>query len=253
VSRARRRWAFPAGAVLVAGVALVLVVSLTGGDDDDAVLPSAVATTAVTGGPASTGAPSTTAASAPTTGVPSTTSGSPSSAEAATTAIPTTAPAATPTTTADPLSGTEPEPEEADDGAPPDDDGSGDPPPAPPPRQCTADTPVRTGTRPGPDDQGGRRWVTVGELHGACDGTGVSFHVGGIDTRLVVRSDAPDVSVFVVDDREGEDATAGFPDASCSRPCAFEQAVVLRAADYHLRVAAGEGPWEVYVEEYRAP
>jgi hypothetical protein len=95
--------------------------------------------------------------------------------------------------------------------------------------------------------------VTVGELHGSCDGTGPSFHVAGVDTRLVVRSDAPDVTVYVVDDVQGEDATAGFPDGSCTAPCAFEQALVLAAGDYHLRVAAGEGPWEVYVEEYRAP
>jgi hypothetical protein len=77
--------------------------------------------------------------------------------------------------------------------------------------------------------------------------------VAGVDTRLVVRSDAPDLSVYVVDDVQGEDATAGFADASCPGPCAFEQTLVLPAADYHLRVAAGEGPWEVYVEEYRAP
>ncbi len=181
-----------------------------------------------------------------------------SSTAATTTTAPTvTAPTVPPSTSAAPAA-TEPEPDtepeaEPETTAPPATQDAGAPPPSKPARRCASDAPVTTGTRPGPDEQGGRRWVVVGELHGACDGTGSSFHVAGVDTRLVVRSDAPDLSVYVVDDVQGEDATAGFPDASCNGPCAFEQTLVLPAADYHLRVAAGDGPWEVSVEEYRAP
>jgi hypothetical protein len=79
------------------------------------------------------------------------------------------------------------------------------------------------------------------------------FHVRGIDTRVVVRSDAPSIAVLLVDAVHGEDASAGFADAECDGPCALEEALVLRAGDYFLRVRAGDGPWEVFVEEYRVP
>jgi hypothetical protein len=95
--------------------------------------------------------------------------------------------------------------------------------------------------------------VTVGELAGVCDGEGPVFHVRGIDTRLVVRSDASSIAVLVVDAEQGEDATAGFADAECGGPCALEDPLVLGEGDYFLRVRAGDGPWEVFVEEYRAP
>ena len=236
----------------VAAVALVVgLVWAAGGDDSPT--PAAGPPTSPTPALAtSTPASASTAASSMTSAAATTTTASSTTAvpSTATTAASTVTSAASPTT---PATGAEAEPSTEPPSTSPADDDSGDPPPAPPPRRCASDDPVTTGTRPGPDPQAGRQWVAVGELHGVCDGTGPSFHVAGVDTRLVVRSDAPDITVYVVDDVQGEDATAGFPDGACTAPCAFEQPLVLPAGDYHLRVAAGEGAWEVDVEEYRVP
>ncbi len=123
---------------------------------------------------------------------------------------------------------------------------------SPPADPCADGGPVTTGTRPGPDERDGRRWVTVGELRGACDGSGEVFLLRGVDTRLVYRSDAEDLVVYVVDIDDPGDS-AGFSDGSCSEPCVHQQPVVLEAGRYRLRVEADDGPWEVFVEEYRRP
>jgi hypothetical protein len=169
--------------------------------------------------PVATSEPTTTEATTTTTQAPSTTSTPP----------PTTAP---PVETTEPP---EPEPIEPR-----------------PPVQCT---PTGGPSQPAPSDseRDGRRWVTVGDVAGNCDATSGAFTIRGIDTRLVVRSDADNIVVFVVDAVQGLDASAGFADAQCSGPCSESQTLTLPAGTYYLQVQAGDGPWNVSVQEYRSP
>ena len=43
----------------------------------------------------------------------------------------------------------------------------------------------------------GKKWVTVGSASGNCGGSSPSFRTTGIDTRIVVRSDADQILVFL--------------------------------------------------------
>jgi hypothetical protein len=106
---------------------------------------------------------------------------------------------------------------------------------------------------PAPDEQDGRRWVTVERLAGNCDAGSAAFTLLGIDTRLAWRSDADSFAVFVVDAARGRDASAGFADGQCAGRCSESQAVVPAAGSYRLEVQAGDGPWEVEIQEYRRP
>jgi hypothetical protein len=106
---------------------------------------------------------------------------------------------------------------------------------------------------PPPDEQDGRRWVTVERLAGNCDAGSAAFTLLGIDTRLAWRSDADSFAVFVVDGTRGREATAGFADGQCAGRCSESQAIVPVAGRYTLEVQAGDGPWEVEIQEYRRP
>ncbi len=95
--------------------------------------------------------------------------------------------------------------------------------------------------------------MTVGRLAGSCDASSAPFRLQGIDTRLAWRSDADSFAVFVVDAVLGREATAGFADGQCAGACSESQPIVPAAGDYTLEVQAGDGPWEVEVQEYRLP
>jgi hypothetical protein len=122
--------------------------------------------------------------------------------------------------------------------------------PAPVAVKCGATEP-KAGAVPGEDARDGKRWVTVGQLSGACDRSSAAFHLRGIDTRLVYRSDADSFTVFLVDAKKGLDATAGYADADCAGPCSESQVLVDQAGDYFLQVHAGDAGWQVLVQEYR--
>jgi hypothetical protein len=121
------------------------------------------------------------------------------------------------------------------------------------PVRCPSAGAPRTGALPSVDERNGQRWVTVQRLTGSCDASSSPFHVRGIDTRLVWRSDADSFAVFVVDARLGRDASAGFADAQCAGSCSESQPLVPVAGDYTLEVQAGAAPWEVEIQEYRQP
>ena len=57
--------------------------------------------------------------------------------------------------------------------------------------------------------------------------------------------------MFLVDAKLGLDATAGYSDGDCSGRCSVNQVLVDKAGDYYLMVQAGDGPWQVAVQEYR--
>ena len=95
--------------------------------------------------------------------------------------------------------------------------------------------------------------MTVGQLQGTCNGQSGAFHIRGIDTRLLFRSDADSIAVFMVDAKLGLDATSGYADGECSGQCSENQVLTNRAGDFYLMVQAGDGPWEVVVQEYRRP
>ncbi|MDQ1396230.1 MAG: hypothetical protein QOG64_1489, partial [Acidimicrobiaceae bacterium] len=121
------------------------------------------------------------------------------------------------------------------------------------PVSCRSAGPPHAAAFPGADPRDGQEWVTVGSLSGNCDGSSAGFHIRGVDTRLLYRSDADSIAVFLVDAKQGIDATAGFADGECSGPCSINQVLVDPAGDYSLLVQAGDGPWEVLVQEYRRP
>ena len=60
-------------------------------------------------------------------------------------------------------------------------------------------------------------------------------------------------TVFIVDAKLGLDATSGYADGECSGQCSENQVLTNRAGDFYLMVQAGDGPWEVVVQEYRRP
>ena len=93
--------------------------------------------------------------------------------------------------------------------------------------------------------------MTVGRLDGICNGKSAAFHITGVDTRLLFRSDADSFAVFLVDAKLGLDATSGYSDGDCSGKCSANQVLVDRAGDYYLMVQAGDGLWQVAVQEYR--
>ena len=95
--------------------------------------------------------------------------------------------------------------------------------------------------------------MTVGHLAGRCDASGPAFHIRGVDTRLVVRNDASELAVFVVDAKQGLDATAGFADLECGSRCGEIDTLTIGAGDYYVRVQAADAPWDVEVQEYRRP
>jgi len=119
--------------------------------------------------------------------------------------------------------------------------------------RCASTGTPQAAPLPSLDERDGRRWVTVGRLTGNCDASSGPFRLQGIDTRLVWRSDADSFVVFVVDAVQGREATAGFADGECAGSCSEGQPIVPRAGDYTLEVQAGDGPWEVEIQEYRRP
>ncbi|MEO7836556.1 MAG: hypothetical protein ABIS21_02805 [Acidimicrobiales bacterium] len=125
--------------------------------------------------------------------------------------------------------------------------GTGSVPASPAP---AAPAPTPSTSRP---DSSGREWVRVGALTGTASGTSPAFRLAGVDTRLVYRSEAGSFTVFVVDEARGLDATAGFADLECDRPCAGEMVLVNQPGAYRLEVRTAGGPYEVVIEEYRRP
>ncbi len=119
------------------------------------------------------------------------------------------------------------------------------------PRRCASNGEPTTGSLPGNSTEGGRRWVTVSQLSGSCDLEGGRFALRGVDTRLVMRSDASNFNAFVVDAKTGIEGTAGFPHGQCLGPCSDFYFLTDPAGQYKLRVQADGGPWQVLVQEYR--
>ncbi len=109
----------------------------------------------------------------------------------------------------------------------------------------TKPLPVTDG--PGGD---GSRWVTVGSLEGNCGGRTGFFPTTGVDSRLVYRSDAEQMLVFI--DEEGNpDGAAGFADVECRSSCANTRIQTFRAGSYRIRVDGTDGPWIVELQELR--
>lgn len=208
--------------------------------------------TTTTTGPSSTPAPS---APAP---APSPSSPSPTSRPGR---------AATPSTTAPDAGGAPGAPRPADPTSPGTDESvgvdGGDPqsPPAQGPagsqgpvrrEPCAATGPptIASPQTDGPSGDGGS-WVTVGSLDGNCGGSSPSsFRTRGVDTRVVFRSDAEQLVVYLVD-VDDPDSGAGFADVECRTRCAGSQGLQSRAGTYRIRVDATDGPWTVSVQEYR--
>ena len=86
---------------------------------------------------------------------------------------------------------------------------------------------------------------------GSSEGTGKFgvFHISGATTQIRFRSSAADFRLYVVDQQQGREATAGYPDVECSGPCSDQQGTTLAAGDYHIETE-GSGPSEFSFEQY---
>jgi len=118
------------------------------------------------------------------------------------------------------------------------------------PVRCPASGSPTTGAFPGADERDGYRWVTVGELSGRCDLQSRPFRITNADTRLVFRSDADQLAIFLLDPRE-LGSLAGFAQTTCAGPCAGSMVLIDKDIDAVLRIQAGDAPWSVRVEQYR--
>ena len=137
-----------------------------------------------------------------------------------------------------------------------DDDPDAPAPPAGPqgpvqPTACT-DTgpPVIASSLTDAPSSDGRRWRTVGSASGNCGGGSPSFSTSGVDTRIVVRSDADQFLAFI-EEVADPDSNAGYADVVCRTRCSDETILVNGAGTYRLRIQATDGPWVVEVQEYR--
>ena len=97
-----------------------------------------------------------------------------------------------------------------------------------------------------PPDAG---WRPLSVVQGTGNGAFAPFRVSSPTTQVRFRSSAGHFSVFIVDQVQGREATAGYADIDCSGPCADLQTLTVPAADYHVEVDA-DGPWELSVEQY---
>lgn len=96
----------------------------------------------------------------------------------------------------------------------------------------------------------GKAWRTVGHLEGNCGGSSGPFTTAGVDTRIVVRSDADQFLAFL-DDTAAPDANGGYADVVCRSRCSDQGVLTIPAGSYVLRVQATDGPWVADVQEYR--
>lgn len=120
---------------------------------------------------------------------------------------------------------------------------SGNAPPAP------LDVPVGSPLAPlDPPDPG---WQQATALDGTGAGQSGAFAVAGHDTQIRFRTSAATFHVFIVDQVQGRDATAGFADVDCAGPCADLMVLTLGKGRYHLEVESQGGPWEASLEELR--
>ena len=97
-----------------------------------------------------------------------------------------------------------------------------------------------------PPDAG---WRPLSAVQGTGNGAFAPFRVSSPTAQVRFRSSAGHFSVFIVDQVQGREATAGYADVDCSGPCADLQTLTVPAADYHVEVDA-DGPWELSVEQY---
>ena len=122
-----------------------------------------------------------------------------------------------------------------------------------PPGPYANQAPARLDVAPGaplpplpPPDAG---WRPLSAVQGTGNGAFAPFRVSSPTTQVRFRSSAGHFSVFIVDQAQGREATAGYADVDCSGPCADLQTLTVPAADYHVEVDA-DGPWELSVEQY---
>lgn len=122
-------------------------------------------------------------------------------------------------------------------------------PPAPYAQQAPARLDVATGAPLPPLPPPDAGWRSLSAVQGTGHGAFAPFRVSSPTAQVRFRSSAGQFHVFIVDEVQGREATAGYADVDCSGPCADLQTLTVPAADYHVEVDA-DGPWELSVEQY---
>ena len=121
--------------------------------------------------------------------------------------------------------------------------------PAPYANQTPARLDVAAGAPLSPLPPPDARWRPLSVVQGTGNGAFAPFRVSSPTTQVRFRSSAGHFALFIVDQVQGREATAGYADLECSGPCADLQTLTVPAADYHVEVDA-DGPWELSVEQY---
>ncbi len=240
----RRPAVIAAFAAVVVLLAVVAVLVATGGRGNDK--SAAKKHTSATEQSTSTVAESSTTVGSSSTTVVEATTTTTTTASTTTTAAPSTVP---PTTTAPP--------------APPPPPGFSNENPADPkpvpvgaqgpvakaPCSNTGPPTIAASSADGPSTDG-KQWRTVGSASGNCGGRSDTFRTSGVDTRIVVRSDA-DQFLAYLEDVNDPASNAGYADVVCRSKCSDQAVLVNPAGAYRLRIEATDGPWVVEVQEYR--
>ncbi|GAC1537833.1 MAG: hypothetical protein NVS3B12_22250 [Acidimicrobiales bacterium] len=107
--------------------------------------------------------------------------------------------------------------------------------------------PVGAPLDPLPPPDTGWRVLSAGSSGGTA--TFGVFHISGATTQIRFRSSAGQFRLYVVDQHQGREATAGYPDVECAGPCNDEEGTTLAAGDYHIETE-GDGPSEFSFEQY---
>ncbi|GAC1315643.1 MAG: hypothetical protein NVSMB16_12690 [Acidimicrobiales bacterium] len=112
---------------------------------------------------------------------------------------------------------------------------------------ATLAAPVGAPLDPLPPPDPGWRVLSAGSSGGTA--TFGVFHISGATTQIRFRSSAGQFRLYVVDQQQGREATAGYPDVECAGPCNDQQGTTLAAGDYHIETE-GDGPSEFSFEQY---
>lgn len=97
-----------------------------------------------------------------------------------------------------------------------------------------------------PPDTG---WHALSVVQGTGNGSFATFAISSPTTQVRFRSSAGQFHIFVVDQVQGRDATAGYADVDCVGPCGDLQTLSVPKGTYHVEVDS-DGPWELSLEEY---
>lgn len=95
-----------------------------------------------------------------------------------------------------------------------------------------------------------KAWRQVATLSGSSSKRGTTFHLDGGDARLTWNAKTQFFAVYLVEAGQDLKTDGGFPETTCTSPCADQTQLQGKSGEYYLDVS-GSGSWSVTVEELR--